>query len=119
MITFNAMLFAYNEDGTLEVLADEAEARRQFQAQDVESGTIRLFDASGNPLAANFPQRSERKFLGVRISSHPGPFHLAPSSAPDAETLADAFGPTVVLMPNKWFANLDAVRAHLGLARSA
>ena len=106
------MLFAYIEDGRLEVVTDVAEARRQFAGPDVEAGVVRLFDEAGNPLAAQFPHRTERKVLGIRVSSDPGPFELVPAGAAD-EKLADAFGPTVVLMPNPWFKDLDALRAHL------
>jgi len=107
------MLFAYIDDGSLSVIADEQEAREKYEAEDVESGAVRLFDSRGKPLEPRFPNRSERKFLGMRISSHPGPFCLAPAQEPGAETLLDAMGPVVVLLPNQWFKDLDAVRAHL------
>ena len=110
------MLFAYNDDGRLEVIGDEEEARRSFAASDVEAGVIRFFDSGGAPLTARFPQRSRKRFLGMSISSDPGPFELAPSTD-GGETLLDALGPTIVLMKNEWFADMDAVRAHL--ARSA
>ena len=106
------MLFAYNEDGRLEVVADVAEARRQFESSDVESGAVRLYDESGKPLSARFPHKSERKILGIRVSEDRGPFELVPSDEAD-ESLQDALGPTVVVMPNPWFADADAVRAHL------
>lgn len=106
------MLFAYNEDGTLEVVADEAEARRHFEGDDVESGAIRLFDRTGSPLKATFPNRSERKILGMRVSDDPGPFTLVPGE-PEGETLSQALGPSVVLMPNRWFKNLEEVHVHL------
>lgn len=106
------MLFAYNDDGRLEVVADVSDARRRFESSDVESGAVRLFDERGRPLTPRFPHRTERKFLGIRISDDPGPFELNP--APDgAESLREAFGPTVVLMPNPWFPDLEAIRAHL------
>ena len=108
------MLFAYVDDGRLEVVADEIEARRQFEGSDIESGAIRLFDASGKPLTPTFPQRSTKKFLGMRISDDPGPFTLVPSTENDAETLQEALGPTVVLMPNRWFNSLAEIRDHLG-----
>lgn len=107
------MLFAYCDDGALEVVADEPEARRQYEGYDVESGAVRFFDASGNPLTPVFPERSERRFLGMRISNDPGPSDLVPSTERDAEKLQDAFGASVVLMPNRWFKDLDAVRSHL------
>ena len=110
------MIFAYNEDGRLEVVGDVSEARRQFETSDVESGAVRLFDETGRLLTPQFPQRSERKILGIRVSSDPGPFELV-SAGENQETLQEALGPTVVLMPNRWFANLDAVHAHLRTRR--
>lgn len=106
------MLFAYNEDGTLEVVADEVEARRQFDGHVVEQGAVRFFDAAGKPLTPRFPERSERKFLGFRISDNRGPFKLE-ASGMAGESLLHALGPVVVMMPNQWFADVDAVRAHL------
>lgn len=110
------MLFAYNDDGRLEVIADEDEARRSFAASDVEAGVIRFFDSRGEPLTPRFPQRSPKKFLGMTFSGDPGPFELLPA-ADGGETLIDALGPTVVLMKNRWFTDVDAVRAHLGGSR--
>lgn len=107
------MLFAYNDDGTLQVVADEAEARQHFEGFDVETGAIRLFDSAGKPLKPVFPQRSERKILGIRVNNDPGPYNLRPSDEPGAEKLVEALGPTVVLMENQWFKDLDAVHAHL------
>ena len=110
------MIFAYNEDGTLEVVADVSEAHGRFESSDVESGAVRLFDSSGKPLQARFPTRTEKRFLGMRVSSDPGPYELTPATYLD-ETLDEALGPTVVLMPNRWFPSLDAVHAHLAQAR--
>jgi hypothetical protein len=106
------MLFAYNDDGRLEVVDSVAEARDNFAAADVEAGVIRLFDDRGRYMAPHFPERSEKKFLGMKMSSDPGPFHLKPAEA-TAEKLLDELGPTIVVMPNRWFKDIDAVKAHL------
>jgi len=106
------MLFAYNDDGRLEVVENVSEARDNFAATDVEAGVIRLFDEAGRYMAPHFPERSERKFLGLKLSSDPGPFHLHPPTA-TAEQLLDELGPTIVVMPNRWFKDIDAVKAHL------
>ena len=107
------MLFAYIDDGSLSVVADEEEARQKYESTDVESGAVRLFDSGGRPLAPRFPNRSEKRFLGMRIASDPGPFTLTPAAESDAESLLDAMGPIVVLVPNRWFKDLDSVKAHL------
>jgi hypothetical protein len=106
------MLFAYNDDGRLEVVVDVADARRRFASRDIETGAVRLFDEAGRELTARFPQRSERRILGFKISEDHGPFELEPSPE-GSETLLEALGPLVVLMPNQWFADVDAVKAHL------
>ena len=112
------MLFAFIEDGTLEVLADQAEARTRFEPIDVESGVVAFYDDQGRPLAPVFPHRSERRFLGFRIDSDPGPYELELSAdktvTPFETTLAEA----AAMTPNAWFASLDAVRAHLAAQRS-
>ena len=106
------MLFAYNEDGTLQVVADIDDARRHFQSNDVESGAIRLFDDAGRPLTPVFPHRSDRKFLGIRISDEPGPYDLVAHDADVSHSLGAVLDEANVLMPNPWFANLAAVRVH-------
>lgn len=110
------MLFAYNDDGTLEVLASQDDARTHFEGHDVESGAIRFFDADGRPMIPSFPKRSERRILGMRVSDDRGPFELAITNASDAESLEDALAPSSVMMPNRWFTDIDAVRAHLAAA---
>jgi hypothetical protein len=108
----DAMLFAYNEDGTLEVVADIDDARRHFQRRDVESGAIRLFDAAGNSLRPVFPHRTERKILGVRLSEDPGPYDLVAKESAASESFESVLQEANVLMPNPWFADLAAVRSH-------
>lgn len=106
------MLFAYNEDGTLEVVADLEEARRHFERRDVESGAIRLFDAGGKSLSPVFPHRSERKVLGFRVSEDPGPYDLVVRDTVAAESFEAVLEEANVLMPNPWFPDLAALRSH-------
>lgn len=106
------MLFAYNEDGTLEIVNDIEEARRHFESADVESGAIRLFDDTGRALNPVFPRRAERRFLGMRVSSDLGPYDLQPGGADAGDSLPAVLERANVLMPNRWFADLTAVRRH-------
>lgn len=108
------MLFAYNEDGTLEVVADLDEARRKFDSEDVESGAIRLFDDAGRSLGPVFPHRSERRLLGIRITEDPGAYDLVIQEDSAVEGLSVVLGEANVLMPNPWFADLEAIRRHIG-----
>ena len=107
------MLFALIEDGTLEVLADQAEALRRFEPIDVESGVVTFYDHRGRPLTAVFPHRSERRFLGFRIDDDPGPYELEPSVDATGAWLESALAEVAAMTPNPWFTTLEAVQAHL------
>ena len=107
------MLFAFIEDGTLEVLADRADALSRFEPIDVESGVVLFYDELGRPLTAVFPHRSERRFLGLRIDSDPGPYELESSAEVPVIPLDTALDEAAAMSPNAWFSTLDDVRAYL------
>lgn len=111
------MLFAFTDDGSLEVVADTAEANQRFEGYDVESGAVRLFESAGLSLKPHFPHRSDRRFLGIRISDAPGSYALVPASEGSRESLHDLLPLVTVLTPNRWFKDLGAVRTHLAAAR--
>lgn len=113
------MLFAFIEDGTLEVLADRAEALSRFEPVDVESGTVVFYDDRGRPLTPVFPHRSERRFLGFRLDSDPGPYEFEPSTDATATPLETALVEAAAMTPNAWFSTLDDVRAHLSARRAS
>jgi len=107
------MLFAYNEDGTLQVVADIDDARRHFRPDDVESGAIRLYDSAGRPLSPVFPHRSDRKVLGIRVSDDPGAYDLVAMDADTPDSLRAVLDEANVLMANPWFADLASIRDHI------
>ena len=107
------MLFAFIEDGTLEVVADLAEALRRFEPIDVESGVVAFYDDWGRPLSAVFPHRSERRFLGLRLDSDPGPYELQLNADATATPIGAVLAETAALTPNRWFSSLDDARAFL------
>jgi hypothetical protein len=113
------MLFAFIEDGTLEVIADLAEARRRFEPIDVESAVVAFYDERGRPLTAVFPNRSERRFLGLRVSPDPGPYELELNRDTTAEPIETALLEVAALTPNPWFSTLDDAKAYLTTSRSA
>ena len=108
------MLFVFLEDGTVDVVADLAEAQRQYEALDVESDVYRFYDGEGAPLQATFPDRRERRVLGVRMGEELGNFVLGPAG-PDADPIEVALEETNVLNANRWFQSLEELRAHLGV----
>ena len=112
------MLFAFIEDGTLEVVDDVAEARRRFEPIDVDSGVVAFYDERGRGLTAIFPHRSERRLFGFHITSDPGPYELELTD-PTADTIRTALVEVAAMTPNRWFSTLDQVEAYIATPRSA
>ncbi len=108
------MLFAFVEDGTLQVLAGVEDARREHEGVDVESGTVTFFDEDGRPLEPVFrvPNRTG-KVLGLLSWGSSGVFDLEPAAEPPGDPLWLALQETQSLAPNPWFASLADVVAHL------
>ena len=102
------------DDGTLAVFADINEARGDIEFPKVENDDAIFYNERGELLEATFPYRSDRRFLGLRITDDPGPFELAPSPSSDPSAINVALSRAVALKRNKWFASLDDVRAHFG-----
>jgi len=107
------MLFAFIEDGTLEVITDLAEARRRFEPIDVDSGVVAFYDDRGRPLTAVFRHRSERRLFGFRVDSDPGPYELELNLDTTAEPLETALIELAAMTPNPWFATIDDAKAYL------
>jgi hypothetical protein len=110
------MLFVFLEDGTVDVVADLAEAQRQYEALDVESDVYRFYDGDGTPLEPVFPDRHERRVLGMRVGEELGNFILRPAG-PNADSIEVALEETNVLNGNPWFQSLEQIRAHFSARR--
>jgi hypothetical protein len=108
------MVFAFLEDGTLVVHETAADAVRDYEGIDVESGVVHFYDDSGTPLSARFttPNRTG-KTLGLIPWVESGTYQLVPDPASGADPIALALHETSVLEPNRWFASLDEVKAAL------
>lgn len=106
------MLYAFLEDSTLEIVEDVAEARRCYEGIDVGSDVVQFFDENGRRLKAHFtvPNRSG-KYFGIIRWVESGVYDLAPDPDPAADSIEIALLETSMLVPNRWFASLDAVRA--------
>ena len=92
------MIFAFLEDGTLEVLESETNAQRDYERIDVESGTVRLYDEAG-------------VFLEPRSES--GTYKLVPNPNAQEDSFALALYETASLQPNRWFSTLEDLKAAL------
>ena len=108
------MIFAFLEDGTLQILETEAEAQREFEGIDVESGTVRFYDESGVYLEPRFTVPNRRgKTFGLLSWVESGAYELVPNPNAQQDSFALALYETAVLQPNRWFASLDELKLAL------
>lgn len=105
------MIFAFNEDGTLEILGGADDARRDYEGIDVEARMVTFYDEHGTPLAPVFsvPNRHGR-FLGLFPWSASGVFDLVPEPASTGDSFALALFEAVSLEPNPSFGTIDQLK---------
>ncbi len=109
------MIFAFLEDGTLELIADADEARRTYEGVDVEAGVVQFYDEQGNPLQPRFSVPNRRgRALGLISWVESGVYDLEPATDPAIDSFAMALAEAVSLAPNPWFDTLAALRIHVG-----
>ena len=108
------MIFAFLENGFLEIKRDLSEVRRDFEAVDVENLVVEFYDDEGRELEPVFtmPNR-RRKFLGFLLSLEQGEFELRPTQDPTWDPVEVMLAQTVALEPNPFFNSLEEVRKHL------
>ena len=108
------MVFAFLEDGTLVVHATAADAIRQYEGIDVESGVVRFYDEAGTYLEPRFttPNRTG-KTLGLIGWVESGVYGLVPNASAPHDPIALALHETSAIEPNPWFASLDELKASL------
>ena len=105
------MIFAFVDDGTLEILADADQARRDYEGIDVEAGIVNFYDERGTPLVARFSVPNRRgRFLGLFPWVESGVFDLVPAPGGTADPFALALFEAVSLGPNGWFGSLDQLK---------
>ncbi len=107
------MIFVFVEDGTLEIVADVAEARRNYEGVDVENEVVRFFNEQGQFMEPNFikPNRYG-KILWLLNWCESGEYELIPNPNCNTDSLGLSLSETEVLMPNKWFKDLDEVKQY-------
>jgi hypothetical protein len=108
------MIFAFVEDGSLEIKRDLFEVRRDFEAIDVENLVVEFYDNRGHPLEPVFTRPNRRRsFLGFFVSLEPGEFDLRPTQDPTWDPIEMMLDQAVTLEANPFFNSLEEVRAHL------
>lgn len=114
------MIFAFVEDGTVEVLDGPAAAQR-YEPVDVESQVFVFYDEDGTWLQPRFTRPTRRHFFGLLLEK--GSFELERSTEadPGIDPFFVALSEAVYLKPNQYFASLEAIRQHVSsrLGRSS
>ena len=108
------MVFAFVEDGTLEVYETATDAIRQYEGIDVEDGVVDFYDERGTHLEPRFSTPNKRgTILGLIGWVQSGTYELVPNSASARDSFASALYETQELEPNKWFGSLEELKASL------
>ncbi len=108
------MIFVFIEDGTLDVVADIEEARRQYEGVDVESGVFTFYDDRGTYLRPDFVVPNKYgSFLGLIEWSESGIFDLVVDPDADGDPLWLSLYETEAVNPNPWFDSLKEVKDYL------
>jgi hypothetical protein len=108
------MIFAFVEDGSLEIKRDLSEVRRDFEAVDVENLVVEFYDDKRRPLEPVFTRPNRRRrFLGFFESLEQGEFELRPTQDPTWDPIEAMLDQAVTLEANPFFNSLEEVRAHL------
>ena len=111
------MIFAFVEDGTLEVYDSVADAVREHEGIDVESGTVRFYDERGVYLEPRFSGPNRRgKWLGLFPWFSSGVYDLVANLEAHEDSFALALYEARALAPNRWFGSLEQVRSRLAAA---
>jgi hypothetical protein len=108
------VIFAFGEDGTLEVFGTAAEATLQYEGIDVESGVVRFYDEHGTFLEPRFTTPNRRgRILGLMEWVESGTYELVPNPTADEDSFALALYETQVLEPNQWFSSVEELKTSL------
>ena len=108
------MIFVFVEDGSLEIVGDIDEVRKNYEGIDVESGVFQFFDENGQFLEPRFTKPNKKgRFLGIFEWVESGEFELVPAGKNISENIFDYLNETGELKPNPWFSSLDEVRRYL------
>ena len=106
------MIFAFVEDGTVEVLDGPAVAQH-YEPIDVENQVFVFYDEDGTWLRPRYTRPNRRRFFGLLLEE--GSFELERSTEPDpvVDSFSVAINAAVTLKANKYFPSLEAIRQHV------
>ncbi len=108
------MIFVFVEDGSLEIVSDIDEVRKNCEGIDVESSVFQFFDENGRFLEPRFTKPNKKgRFLSIFEWVESGEFELVPAVEDVSENIFDYLIEISELKPNPWFHTLDEVRHYL------
>jgi hypothetical protein len=109
------LIFAFLDDGTLQVHGSVAAVTGRFEGADVESGAVQFYDETGTFLEPRFSMaRRKARFLGwLGWRSAGDAYELHPNPAADPDSFAIALYETITLAPNPWFASMEQLKSEL------
>lgn len=108
------MIFAFVEDGTLEVHENLLAVQQEHEGIDVENGAVHFYDATGTYLEPRFTTPNRKgKILGPFGWVASGVFELVANSQAEQDSFAIALYETSSLRPNRWFTSLEQLKAEL------
>jgi hypothetical protein len=108
------MIFAFLEDGTLEVHEDLTSVQREYEGVDVENGVVHFYSEDGVYLEPHFIVPNRRgKLLGFLGWVTSGVFQLIPNAKAEQDSFALALHETSSLAPNRWFTSLEHLKSEL------
>jgi len=110
------VVFAFVEDGLLELLESPQDAARKFKGIDVESGVVSFYNGEGQALKARFASaNASGRLFGLLPWVKPSAYELVHDSEQD-EPFALALHEAPALQENEWVESLDALKLVLSEA---
>ena len=107
-----SVIFAFGDDGGIEVFTSIDDAKRDWEPIDVESGIVVFYDDDGTWLKPDFIKPNKRQFFGI-ILTH-GEYTLVREAAPpEVDPIDVALAEAVYIKPNAYFNSVDAILRHI------
>jgi len=114
------VIFAFLEDGRIEVHANAADAKIEFKARDIESRAVVFYAEDGTYLEPVLATPHKRLLFGLVTVE--GEYDLVPCdpAPPEIDPIDVALSEATGIKPNNFhFASVDEVRAHVAKCRES
>ena len=109
----STLVFAFAEDGSLQIFENCFAAQRQWEGVDVESEAVLFFDYRGVRLVPKFSAPNRKGlFFGLFGWVSSGSYKLSLDPSASGDSLALVLNECSVLEPNPWFRSLSEVGEH-------